>query len=118
MKPNHKQAIEDAFHSSSNLALAYWEALGVMASMTHHPGALEEFRPQWEPIVQACLSKVLEDPVDEGSVPTVRPNPLRMCNIISHRGGADRLELVGENGEFFTIQIEDGKLGVVRSEDQ
>ena len=86
-----------------------------MAAMTHHDGALEESRSQWEPIVQAYLSKFFETPGDECAVPT---GPLQVCNIIGYRGGLDRVELKSSNGELFTLQIEDGKLGIVRSEDQ
>lgn len=162
MKPNHKYAVEDAFHSTTNLGVSHWETLRIMAAMTHHPGALEEVRSQWEPIVQAYLSKALEKPM---GIPPNDNNALKLaiehaedvfakegctacgmqhrqlaewlrelesitnrktdkgqaslvCDIIGFRAGIDRVELKSANGELFTLQIEDGKLGIVRSEDQ
>ncbi len=54
---NHKEAQELAIYheTDSNLARAYLDLAELLVCITHHDGAIDEFKPRWLPIVEILL---------------------------------------------------------------
>lgn len=54
MKANHAEAYQLALikEAESNLARAYLDLMDVLTAVTHHDGALEEYKPRWLPILE------------------------------------------------------------------